>query len=136
MAFGETLNSLQSFSYARQSYGLLVAFNALILRNRNLHFIEYSSRLIIIIIIITTIIIIIIIIKKCDIYITPFQLEAALRRFTALFTIVLSLTQTCFHPAHISTPKGAYNASCHYRRKALLTHSHRGLSGTPFFMDE
>ena len=42
----------------------------------------------------------------CNIYIAPIQLEAALR----LFTILLSLTQTCFHPAHISTPKGAYNS--------------------------
>ena len=39
------------------------------------------------------------------------------------FTILLFLTQTCFHPAHISAPKGAYyNACCHYRRKALLKH--------------
>ena len=37
-------------------------------------------------------------------------------------TVLLSLTQTSFHPAHISTPKGAYNACCHYRRKALLKH--------------
>ena len=36
------------------------------------------------------------------------------------FTILL--TQTCFHPAHTSTPNGAYNARCHYRRKALLKH--------------
>ena len=40
----------------------------------------------------------------------PIQLEAVLRRFTILFTILLSLTRICFHPAHISTPKGAYNA--------------------------
>ena len=37
-------------------------------------------------------------------------------------TVILSLTQTWFHPAHISTPKGAYNARCHYRHKALLKH--------------
>ena len=35
-------------------------------------------------------------------------------------TVLLSLTQTCFHPAHISTPKGTYNACCHYRHKALF----------------
>ena len=35
-------------------------------------------------------------------------------------TVLLSLTQTCFHPAHISTPKGAYNACCHYRCKTLF----------------
>jgi len=46
------------------------------------------------------------------------QLETALR----CFTILLSLTQTCFHPAHISTLKGAYNACCHYGRKALRKH--------------
>ena len=48
------------------------------------------------------------------------QLEVDLRRITTIFTILLSLTQTCFHPAHISTPKGAYNACCHYKRKVLL----------------
>ena len=48
----------------------------------------------------------------------PIQLEAALRRFK----ILLSLTQTYFHPAHLSTHKGAYNACCHYWRKALLKH--------------
>ena len=37
-------------------------------------------------------------------------------------TVLLSLPQTCFHPTHISAPKGAYNACCHYRRKALLKH--------------
>ena len=36
------------------------------------------------------------------------------------FTVLISLTQTCYSPAHISTPIGAYNACCHYRRKALL----------------
>ena len=52
------------------------------------------------------------------VYIAPEPGNPALRRCTVL----LSLTQTCFHPAHISTPKGAYNACCHYRRKALLKH--------------
>jgi len=47
----------------------------------------------------------------CDIYIAP---------YSARSWILLSLTQTSFHPAHISTPKGVYNACCHYRRKALL----------------
>ena len=37
-------------------------------------------------------------------------------------TVLLSPTRTCFHPAHISTRKGAYKACCHYRRKALLKH--------------
>ena len=37
-------------------------------------------------------------------------------------TVLLSLIRTCFHPAHISTPKGAYNACCDYRHKALLKH--------------
>ena len=37
-------------------------------------------------------------------------------------TVLLTLTQACFHPAYISTPKEAYNACCHYRRKALLKH--------------
>ena len=35
-------------------------------------------------------------------------------------TVLLSLIQTYFHPAHILTPKGAYNACCHYRRKMLF----------------
>ena len=37
-------------------------------------------------------------------------------------TVLLFLTQTCFYPAHISTPNRAYNARCHYRRKVLLEH--------------
>jgi len=60
-------------------------------------------------------------------------IEVALRRFTIVFTILLSLSESCFYPTHISTPKGAYNACCHYRSKALLTHSHRVLSGTHFY---
>ena len=28
-------------------------------------------------------------------------------------TVLLSRTQTCFSPTHISTPKGGYNACCH-----------------------
>ena len=42
--------------------------------------------------------------------------------FMAFYNILLSLTQTCFHPAHILTPRGAYNAYCHYKREALLKH--------------
>ena len=52
------------------------------------------------------------------VYIAPEPGNPVLRRCT----IVLSLTQTCFHPAHISTPKRAYNACCHYRRKSLFKH--------------
>ena len=54
-------------------------------------------------IIITTIIIIM------HIYIAPEPGNPVLRGFTVL----LSLTQSCFYPAHISIPKGAYNACCH-----------------------
>ena len=36
--------------------------------------------------------------------------------------VLLSLTQSSFHPAHISTPKWAYNVCCHYRCKALIKH--------------
>jgi len=50
------------------------------------------------------------------VHIEPEQGNPVLRRCT----ILLSLTQTCLHPAPISTPKGAYNACCHERRKALL----------------
>ena len=57
--------------------------------------------------------------NKWHLYSALFSKIAALRRFT----ILLSLTQTCFHPAYISTPKGAYNACCHYRHKALLRHT-------------
>ena len=43
------------------------------------------------------------------VYIAPETGNPVLRRFTVL----LSLTQTCFQPAHILTPKGAYNARRH-----------------------
>jgi len=36
--------------------------------------------------------------------------------------VLLSLTQTCPNPTHISTPKGLYNACCHYRHIALPEH--------------
>jgi len=42
------------------------------------------------------------------VYISPEPGNPVLRCCTAL----LSLTQTYFHPAHISTPQGAYNACC------------------------
>ena len=58
----------------------------------------------------------------CDIYIVPYSARSCSKSLTILFTILLSPTQTCFHPAHISTTKGAYNACCHYRHKALLKH--------------
>ena len=64
--------------------------------------------------------------------IAPEPGNPVLRRCTAL----LSPTQTCFHPAHISTPKGAYNACCHYRRKALLKHIAIASRQVLMFMDE
>ena len=66
------------------------------------------------------------------VYIAPEPGNPVLRRFT----ILLSLTQTCFHPAYISTPKGAYNACCHYRRKALLKHIAITSCQVLIFMDE
>jgi len=30
-----------------------------------------------------------------------------------VYTVLLSLTQTCFQQVHISTPNGAYNTCCH-----------------------
>ena len=50
------------------------------------------------------------------VYIEPEPGNPILRRCTVL----LSLTRTRFHPAHISIPMGAYNTCCHYRRKLLL----------------
>jgi len=55
----------------------------------------------------------------CDIYIVPYSARSC---YKVLYNISLSLTQTCFHPAQISTPNGAYNGCCHYRHKALLKH--------------
>jgi len=66
------------------------------------------------------------------VYIAPKPGHPVLRRCTVL----LSLTQTCFHPAHISTPKGAYNTCCHYRRKALLKHIAITSCQVLIFMDE
>ena len=66
------------------------------------------------------------------VYIAPEPDNPVLRRCTVL----LSLTQTCFHPAHISTPKGAYNACCHYRHKALLKHIAIVSCQVLIFMDE
>ena len=51
-------------------------------------------------------------------------------------TILLSLTQTCFNPAPISTPNGAYNACCHYRPKVLLKHIAITSCWVLIFMDE
>jgi len=39
-------------------------------------------------------------------YLYIYSARSCPKRFTVLFTILLSLNQTCFHPAHISTPKG------------------------------
>ena len=63
------------------------------------------------------IIIIIIIIRDIPIASYPARYFALGR-----VTVLLSLTQTYFNPAHTSTPKEAYNACCHYKRKALLGH--------------
>ena len=52
------------------------------------------------------------------VYIAPEPGIPVLRRCTVL----LSLIQTCIHPAHISTSKGVYNGCCYYRRKALFKH--------------
>jgi len=65
------------------------------------------------------------------VYIVPEPGNSVLRRCT----ILLSLTRTCFHPAHISTPKRAYNACCHYRRKALLKHIATASCQVLIFMD-
>ena len=43
------------------------------------------------------------------VYIAPEPGNPVLRRCTVL----LSLIQTCFYPAQVSTAKGAYNACCH-----------------------
>jgi len=56
------------------------------------------------------IIIIIIIIIIMNVYIAPEPGKPVLRRCTV---VLLSLTQTGFHQAHISTPNGAYNACRH-----------------------
>ena len=61
-----------------------------------------------------------VIIIICDIYIAPYSARSCSK--SKGFTILLSLTQTCFHPAHISTPRGVYNTYGHYRCKALLKH--------------
>jgi len=53
-----------------------------------------------------------------NVYIAPEPADPVLMRCT----VSLSLAQACFYPAHISTPNGAYNACCHYRRKVLLKH--------------
>ena len=35
---------------------------------------------------------------------------------------ITSLTQTCFNPAHTSTPRGAFSPCCHKQRNRLLNH--------------
>ena len=66
------------------------------------------------------------------VYIAPEPGNPVLRHCT----ILLSLTQTCFHPAPISTPKEAYNVCCHYRRKALLKHRAIASCQVLIFMDD
>ena len=67
------------------------------------------------------------------VYIAPEPGNPVLRRCTVL----LSLAQTCFHPAHISTPKGAYNACCHFSLKALFKRTAiASVRYSFFFMDE
>ena len=69
----------------------------------------------------------------CDIYIAPlFSQIATLRRCTVL----LPLTQTCFDPASISTPRGAYNPCCYFRPKGLLKHIAIMSCQILIFMDE
>ena len=51
-------------------------------------------------------------------------------------TVLLSLTQTCFHPVCISIPKGTYNVCCHERCKALLKHIAISSCQVLIFMDE
>ena len=63
------------------------------------------------------------------VYIVPEPGNPVLKRCT----ILLSLTRTCFHPAHILTPKWAY---CHYRCKALLKHIAIASCQVLIFMDE
>ena len=49
--------------------------------------------------------------------------QIAVLRHLRHFTVLLSMTQTCFNPAHTSISKGVYNASCHCMRKALFKHT-------------
>jgi len=58
----------------------------------------------------------------CDIYIAPYSARSCPRALYNIIYNVIILIQTCFHPAHMSTPNGAYNACCRYRGKALLKH--------------
>ena len=66
------------------------------------------------------------------VYIVPEPGNPVVRRCTVL----LSPTQTCFHLAHISTPKGACNACCHYRCKALFKHIAIASCQVLIFMDD
>ena len=55
----------------------------------------------------------------CDIYIVPYSARSCSK---VLYNIIIPDLDLFPHPGHISTPKGAYNSCCHYRRKALLKH--------------
>jgi hypothetical protein len=53
--------------------------------------------------------------------------------------LLLPLTQTCFNPAHTSTPRGACNTFCHIMRRSLLRHninSDHVLSGSHLWLTE
>ena len=63
------------------------------------------------------------------VYIAPELGNPVMRRCT----ILVSPTQTCFQQAHIATPKGAYNACCHYRRSVTQTHIHHAVSGSHLY---
>ena len=65
----------------------------------------------------------------CDIYIVAYS-----ARYNCSKT--LYLIQTCSNPAHVSTPKGVYNACCNYRCKPLLKHITITSCQVLIFMDE
>jgi len=49
-------------------------------------------------------------------------------------TVLLPLTQICFHPVHISTPKGAYQRMLPLKAHSVnQTHSHHVLSDSHFY---
>jgi len=55
----------------------------------------------------TVIIIIIIIIIICDIFIAPYSARSFSKAlYNSIYNIIIP-DSDCFHPAHISTPKGA-----------------------------
>jgi len=70
-----------------------------------------------------------IIIIMMHVYIAPEPGNPVLR----CCTVSLSLTQTCFYPAQVSPPNGAYIACCHLKAQTVpQTHSHHVLSGYVF----